>query len=198
MIDLVAPDDPRLIPSTDLDVARAQIEAATGVDPGQATVRRRMLDFLDDHADAAERTCAAGHLTGSALVVDGSGPRVLVLFHRKARRWLQPGGHADGDTNLARVALRESTEESGIDGLRVALPAIDLDIHEVDFGPEPAHLHLDVRFLVIAPDGAVPAINDESEDAAWVALDELAARADGDAGIVRMANRGVELWRQRV
>ena len=196
MIDVVPPDDRRLIPSHDLDVARAHIRQATGVDRTQPGIRRRMLAFLDEHPDAANRACVAGHLTGSALVVDRSGTRVLVLLHRKARRWLQPGGHADGDTNLARVALREASEESGIDGLRVALPAIDLDIHSVDFGPEAVHLHLDVRYLVVAPDGAVAAINDESDDAAWVTLEELARRAEGDVGIMRMARRGMDLWRQ--
>jgi len=197
MIDVIAPEDRRLSPSSDLDVARAHIRTSSGTDGAQPAIRRRMLAFLDEHPDAAERSCAPGHLTGSALVVDGSGSRVLLLFHRKAQRWLQPGGHADGDTNLAHVALREAREESGIDDLRVGLPAIDLDIHTVEFGEDPAHLHLDVRFLVTAPGGAVAAINDESDGADWVTIDELAARADGDVGLLRMARRGLELWHSR-
>ena len=99
------------------------------------------------------RSCLAGHLTGSAAVVDPSTRDVLLLFHAKVQRWLQPGGHADGDGHLARVALREAEEETGIEGLRVLMPAIDLDVHVFHNAreTEPDHLHLDVRHLVVAP-----------------------------------------------
>ena len=121
-----------------------------------------MLAFLDAHRRRVGRRCVEGHLTGSALVVDSVGARTLLMLHRKLGRWFQPGGHADGDANLAHVALREATEETGLADLRVAVPAIDLDIHRVDPPGEPPHLHLDVRFLVIAPDGAVEVANEES------------------------------------
>src|SRR3546814_2656317 len=83
-------------------------------------------------------------------MLDPSTGHVLLLFHAKVQRWLQPGGHADGDANPAHVALREAEEESVIEGLRVVTPAVDLDVHvfhnaKVD---EPDHLHLDVRHLV--------------------------------------------------
>jgi len=66
--------------------------------------RARILELVDDHPDALLRSCAVGHLTGSALVVDPSSQRLLLLFHAKMQRWLQPGGHADGDANLALLA----------------------------------------------------------------------------------------------
>lgn len=110
------------------------------------------------------------------------------------RRWLQPGGHADGDGDLARVSLREAIEETGIDALRVVTPAIDLDVHVFHhaLGREPDHLHLDVRHLVLAPAGALPRGNHESEGITWVALDEL-PQHDPEPGLVRMARTGLAL-----
>ena len=164
-----------------------------GTAEDQRGLRDRILWFVDAHPDAARRSCREGHLTGSALVVDAEARRVLVLFHRKAQRWLQPGGHADGNTNLAAVAWRESTEETGIEGLRVAVPAIDVDVHEVHFAGEHAHLHLDVRFLVVAPPDAVERGNHESESLRWVTPPELAVLDGVDEGTLRMARRGLEL-----
>jgi 8-oxo-dGTP pyrophosphatase MutT (NUDIX family) len=144
-----------------------------------------MLAFLDEHPEALDRSCADGHVTGSAMVVDPVSGRFLLMLHAKLGRWLQPGGHADGDGALPGVAWREATEETGIGGLRVAVPAVDLDIHRV--GPPPGpHLHLDVRYLVVVPPGAVPAANHESLDLRWAGAGELASLG-ADQGLVRLA-----------
>ncbi|NNF56014.1 MAG: NUDIX hydrolase [Acidimicrobiales bacterium] len=127
-----------------------------------------MLDFCSGHPDALFRTCLSGHLTGSAAVVDPSRGAALIMHHVKLDRWLQPGGHADGDGDLSAVALREASEETGLAGLTVHQPAIDLDVHEIPARPgEPAHLHLDVRFLVTAPPGSEPVGNHESHALEW-------------------------------
>ncbi len=176
----------------DLATARAVIVGALPGDDSHEHARVEMLAFIDAHADALHRSCAIGHLTGSALVVDPSTRRVLLLFHTKIQRWLQPGGHADGDGNLAHVSLREAQEETGIDGLSVVTPAIDLDIHVFHSaaGREPDHLHLDVRHLVLAPEGAIATSNHESEGMAWVAVDDLETY-DVDPGTLRMATAGL-------
>jgi len=170
-LELLTAEDARLTASSDLAVALAQLRAAVG--PDQQGTRDEIVDFVAAHPDAAERSCADGHLTGSALVVDADGRRTLLMLHRKLGRWFQPGGHADGDTNMAAVALREAGEETCIEGLLVAVPAIDLDVHQVSPPGKPTHRHLDVRHLVLSPPGAVETANAESFELRWVTLDEL-------------------------
>lgn len=187
------PTDARLAPSTDVAVALAAVAAAE-LDPSLEPVRRRITTFAAAHLDVLLRSCAAGHLTGSAVVVDHRAERSLVMLHAKIGRWFQPGGHADGDASLAGVALREATEETGIDGLTIVWPAVDADVHEVRIGDEPPHLHLDLRFLAIAPAGAVPVANHESRVLRWVdrrALDDLDPSADGITR--RLVHRGLSV-----
>ena len=145
--------------------------------PEEIPVRERMLALLDSTPDCFLRTSFPGHFTGSAFVVDAEGARVLLHHHRKLDRWLQFGGHCDGDEDVLAVASREALEESGIEGLVVASPRpFDLDIHPIPaHGGEPAHLHYDVRFMLIAPQSAAPVASAESHDLRWFTPPELAA-----------------------
>ncbi|MCD9623152.1 NUDIX hydrolase [Rhabdothermincola salaria] len=178
----------RLASSGELSSLVADLHRHEPADAGQARLRDQMLEFASANPDALHRSCAAGHFTGSALVLDPDSGRVLVLFHTKLRKWLQPGGHTDGEANLAATALREATEETGIDGLVVVAPPADLDIHEVRPPKEAAHLHLDVRYLVLAPSGARAVGNHESEALRWVAPVDLPALG-ADEGLIRLAER---------
>jgi 8-oxo-dGTP pyrophosphatase MutT (NUDIX family) len=189
-LQLLDPGDPLLASSADLDVARRLVATVDAPGPSVREARRLILRWLDDHPDALCRSCAGGHLTGSALVVDAAGGRIALLRHRKLGRWLQPGGHADGEANLTLTAWREATEETGVDGLRVAVPAIDLDVHRVEPRGEAPHLHLDVRYLVIAPPAARLHRNHESTALVWVDPADLAAYG-ADDGLRRLAARGI-------
>jgi len=188
--------DPRLAGSDDLAVAARHLAAAVLVSPEATTHRDDVAAFVATHDDAARRTNAAGHLTGSALVVDAAGERTLLMLHRKLGRWFQPGGHADGDTNLPGVALREAREETGIVGLDVVVPAIDVDVHLVEPPREAPHLHLDVRYLVLAPAGGLEHANEESLALRWVTeaeLDELDPPVDDSTR--RLVRRGLDVAR---
>lgn len=159
--------------SIELANAIAAVKAVDVADGDQAALQERIISFCKDHPDALHRSCLSGHLTGSALIVDSGGEAVLLIHHAKLERWLQPGGHVDGEGDLAAAACREAEEETGISGLEVIRPAIDLDIHSIpERGDEPTHLHLDVRYLVIAPPGAKVDINHESLDSRWVTSDD--------------------------
>jgi len=139
-------------------------------------------------ADCFERSCAPGHFTGSAWLVDRSGQRVLLTHHRKLGRWLQLGGHADGDADLARVALREAEEESGLTDLVVEAEIYDLDRHVIPArGSEPEHWHYDVRFVVSANGSEAFVVGDESHALAWRDIATIAADAATDESMRRMA-----------
>lgn len=162
--------------------------------PGQAGVVRRMLDFLGRHGrHAFERANDEGHFCGSAWVVDrpaGERPedaRVLLTHHRKLGRWLQLGGHADGVTDLREVALAEAREESGLQALELLPEVYDVDIHQIPARPgEPAHLHFDVRYALLA-DAREPLVTSaESHALAWVAVASLLG-PDTEPSMARMA-----------
>lgn len=174
-----------LAPSPHLATARRHIEAARPGDADHEAHRRHMLAFVDEHPEALDRSCPEGHLTGSGMVVDPTDRRLLLMLHAKLGRWFQPGGHADGDGAMPGVAWREASEETGVADLAVAVPAIDLDVHAVA-PPHGPHLHLDVRYLVVAPPGSVLVRNHESLDLRWVAYEELPSY-DVDAGTLRLA-----------
>ncbi|WP_405695722.1 NUDIX hydrolase [Streptomyces coelicoflavus] len=142
---------------------------------GQDELRQVYLDHLATHPDGLWKACADGHITASAMVIDPSRGRVLLTLHKKIRKWLQMGGHCEPvDETLARAALREGTEESGIAGLAL-LPGgpVRLDRHST-----PCAWHLDVQYAALAPEGAVEAISEESLDLRWFPYAEVADVAD--------------------
>jgi len=167
-------EDPRLAERGDLARARAIVAAYRPADPAQGHERERILAFIDRHEDALHRECLEGHLTASAIVLDSRGERALLTHHKKLRRWLQLGGHVDGDGNLPAGAWREATEESGIAGIAIDPRPVDLDVHPIPArGSEPEHLHLDVRFIAFAPAGANEVASEESIALGWFSPAEL-------------------------
>lgn len=166
----------------------------------QDALRQSYLDHLGSSSDAMWRSCADGHLTASALVVDPGRERVLLTLHRKLEKWLQMGGHCEPqDTTLAEAALREATEESGITGLRL-LPGgpVRLDRHAT-----PCAVHLDVQYAALAPQDATESVSEESLAVRWygygddTAMAELAAVAD-ESVLRLVAETRVRLWGTRL
>ncbi|MCM2355580.1 MAG: NUDIX hydrolase [Arenimonas sp.] len=168
----------------------AAFEAYARQWPEQSGVARLFADFLGSSAAVFERSHPPGHFTGSAWLVSADGGRVLLTHHRKLGRWLQLGGHADGDTDLGRVALREAEEESGLADLVVEGGIFDLDRHAIPArGADPEHWHYDVRFVVRATGSEDFAVSEESLDLAWKPVAEIAADPAMDESMRRMATR---------
>lgn len=147
-------------------------------------------DFLGRGQDVFMRGRLDGHFTGSAWLVSADGERVLLMHHRKLGRWLQPGGHADGDEDLARVALREAEEETGLCDLAVTSRIFDIDRHRIPArGEEPEHWHYDVRYVVRAQGSEAFVKNTESLSLAWRNITELAGDPTTEVSVRRMALR---------
>jgi len=144
----------------------------------------RMAAFLERYGPAAfERSLRPGHVTASAWIVDPERTQAVLLHHRKLGRWLQLGGHVDGDPDVRRAAVREAREESGLRTLRLVTEDIyDIDVHRIPArAGEPEHDHYDVRFALEADPREPLVANEESHDVRWIALAELDRYAIDDS-----------------
>lgn len=178
---------------TDIDPGRAALCSALQEYriryPQEHETIDRLLDFVIREPGCFERSTPEGHITGSAWVVDVQRSSVLLTHHRKMNRWLQLGGHADGNAEVWNVALLEAQEESGIsDCSLVSTHIFDIDIHVIPARVDtPEHLHYDVRYCVVSPHYNY-VVSDESHDLAWVALEQL-EQYTTEESMLRMAKK---------
>ncbi len=164
------------------------------IDETEALMLLDILEFVAQHKNCFDRTLSIGHITGSAWIVDQERSHALLTHHRKLDRWLQLGGHSDGESNTLEVALREAFEESGIEEIRaVSEEVFDVDVHLIPARKdEPDHYHYDIRFLLEADRNAPLVVSEESNELAWVPLDEIETLVS-DASIQRMLRKTREL-----
>lgn len=174
-----------------------EVRAYAPADDRERTMRDRVAAFLEAYGAAAfERATAAGHITASAWIVDPQRAHAVLLHHRKLERWLQPGGHVDGDPDVRGAALREAREETGLGSLRAIGSAIyDIDVHRIPArAAEPAHEHYDLRFALEADPVEELRGNAESHAVRWIALRDLASYAIDDS-VRRLALKTTALSR---
>ena len=161
----------------------------------ELSFRDRFVDLINQHNNCFERSLLIGHITGSAWIVDQEMSHAFLTHHAKLNRWLQPGGHADGDENVARVALKEALEETGMEGLRLySEQFFDLDIHPI---PErkgvPEHEHFDIRYLIMADRTQRFEVSEESHDLAWIPMEKVGEYTGHNNSILRMVEKTLEL-----
>ncbi len=168
----------------------AELDAYRPSDPREQAMVRELTAFMQTHRQCFARTLQVGHITASAWIVDEERIHTLLTHHRKLNRWLQLGGHADGDEDVRRVAMREAQEESGLRHIRFASNAIyDVDVHAIPARlNEPAHRHYDVRFAFIADRNEPTVVSAESHSLAWLPIATLDAD-DVDPSVRRLARK---------
>jgi len=156
-------------------------------DSDQDSLRHAVLAFLAARPDSCQRACEAGHITASALVVDDTGENVLLTLHPRFGRWLQLGGHCeDTDSDIVGAALREATEESGIEDLCLDPTLAAIHVHPVTCSLGVPTRHLDLQFIAIAAADAEIAISDESLDLRWWPIGGLPEGTD--ASLIRLVD----------
>jgi 8-oxo-dGTP pyrophosphatase MutT (NUDIX family) len=173
--------------STDL-LAALECHATRDLDAHERSSLDRIVEFVRREPACFERSTVEGHITGSAWILDHDRTHALLVHHKKLGFWLQPGGHADGESDVLAVAWREAREESGIEALEPLDRAVfDVDVHAIPARKsEPEHFHFDVRYAFIAPPGAQPVVSEESHDVRWVAKSAIGSYAT-DTSVMRMA-----------
>ncbi|MGH9598871.1 MAG: NUDIX hydrolase [Terracidiphilus sp.] len=167
---------------------RAALQAYFERNPHEQPLFPRLAEVMELGDRLLDRNSIPDHWTASAWVVEPSRQEALLLFHRKLQRWIQPGGHADGNPDLPQVALREAREETGLKSLRLSSREIfDFDVTPIPARKDiPAHNHLDVRFLLWADRDEPILESEESDGVRWVRLAELSQSCD-DQGVAKMA-----------
>lgn len=161
---------------------------------GERACVARVRALVEAHPDCFERSCRPGHITASAWIASADRNRFLLTHHRKLDRWLQLGGHADGDPDPRVVALREAREESGMVEFAFArdahgLELVDVDVHRIPaHGGDPAHDHHDLRYCLVAGAGQAIRVSDESHDVAWFDCDQL-ERVIDEESLLRLGRK---------
>lgn len=150
----------------------------TPVDSIEAAHLAATLYFLETcTGNPLSRDTPDGHMTASCVAIHPNQPRMVILWHKKIGRWVQPGGHVeDSDASVADASLRELCEEAGasITDIQTFLGIIDVDVHPIPaHKDQPEHLHYDVRFGFVMTDGWEP-----GEDTEWMPAADVIAKLD--------------------
>ena len=163
-------------------------------DSNELTMYNSLLQFIDKTPDCFNSKLDTGHITGSAWILDYKKNSVLLTHHKKLNKWLQLGGHADGDSDILSVAEREAEEESGLKSIKyLSYDIFDIDVHIIPRNQNTLeHSHYDIRFLFEANINEPLFVSKESIDLLWVSLNNV-YKLNSNESISRMVNKSKTL-----
>lgn len=173
-----------------------QLQNHAPFDERERAMTTRLQNFLENARDQnpfarelAGNAPEIGHVTGSAWIVNAEYSGIVLLYHAKLKKWVQPGGHCDGQNDVLEVAQREAQEETGLVVTPLSTQVFDVDIHQIpEYWNTPAHFHFDVRYLFQADENQIPVCNEESKAVRWVSLEE-AKVLSGEQSVQRMIEK---------
>jgi len=160
--------------------------------PEEEPFKKEMVSFITNNPDCFERTLKVGHITASCWLIKYDNSKALLTHHTKLDKWFQLGGHCDGDSDVLAVALKEASEESGLENIQPVTNGIfDIDIHLIPDTPkEKAHYHYDVRFLLRATKNEPLKRSHESKSLKWVGKD-ISELPTQSRSVVRLFNKWI-------
>ena len=173
-----------------------QLQSLSVQDPQELEMIQRMITFIQTHDNPMDQKLEAGHLTGSAWIVNKERTKALFTHHTKLGMWLQLGGHAElEDESIKHTAIREAIEESGLRSVQlISEDILSVDIHLI---PErkgiPDHLHYDVQFLFEADENESLSLTEESKDLKWIVFDDVPSY-NTELSIRRMLEKGKQVF----
>ncbi len=169
------------------------LEALSSYQPWDETEAmhvQNMISFISREPQCFDRAVVEGHITGSAWIVSPDERSCILVHHKKLNRWLQPGGHADGNTDVFEVAQQEALEETGLKKLQSDENIFDIDVHLIPARKsDPEHYHYDIRFKFTGNPAESILISSESNAVEWVPLNSLEKLIGDEPSIIRMARK---------
>jgi 8-oxo-dGTP pyrophosphatase MutT (NUDIX family) len=174
---------------------RLYIDQITAFRPGcsqEVSDRELILGLCRDHSDILTRGNLVCHVTSSGLILNETLDKILMVHHNIYKTWTWTGGHADGETDLEAIALREAMEETGVGGASLFLKEMaSLDVipvfgHVKNGSYVSAHLHLNAAYVLQVSEGEKLTVRaDENSGVEWAPLGEVAARS-GEPELIRI------------
>lgn len=163
-----------------MEKLKKQVQAFLPFNEQEMRDKELLLNWIESGVDILTRENTVAHLTASAWVVSPDRNHILMAYHNLYNSWAWLGGHADGDRDLLRVALREAREESGIETVRpvseniLSIETLCVNGHEKRGSYVPSHLHLNVTYLLEAdPAQPLRVKPDENSAVAWIAAEDI-------------------------
>lgn len=164
--------------------------------PEEVVTIDRCQKLFWTESESLLRTCLPGHFTASGWIYSPTGREVLLMYHPKVGKFIQPGGHADGEDNLMQVAQREVLEETGINVHNYSEHPLDISIHFIPAtATEPSHYHYDVRYLCGALERPKTLCSPEGHELAWVPVKQI-ARGDYGVDLARLHKKALMQFEQ--